>query len=384
MRGLRLNKLPGLLLLVAGGGSAWAGFPYSFPQPVTPIAHETLHVHNLFMVIALTLFFAVLALMLYSFWAHSKARGHKASTFVAPNSRKQWLWVLAPFAGLLILDYGIFGVPAYHAVLQYEDTKNNADLVVKVTGSQWLWEYEFPAEGVRFTSRLSTPREQIENAQAKEPNYLLEVDNPLVLPVGKKIRFITTSNDVIHSWWVPAFGVKRDAIPGFLREFWVKVDTAGTYRGQCSELCGKEHGYMPVVVHAVPEAEFQAWLAAKKAQASGGGAGAPVAQWNLEQALAQGEKVYTSTCVACHQPNGKGMPPAFPALDGSVIVNGPLDAHIKQVLFGKANTAMAAFGTSLSDADIAAVVTFERNHWGNKTGDVVQAEQVAKLKRAGQ
>ncbi|MBK6998536.1 MAG: cytochrome c oxidase subunit II [Rhodoferax sp.] len=385
MRGLSfLNKLPGLLLAVAGGGSAWAELPpYSFPQPVTPIAHETLHVHNLFMVIALSLFFAVLALMLYSFWAHSKARGHKASSFVAPTSRKQWLWVLTPFVGLLILDYGVFGIPAYHAVLQYEDTKNNADLVVKVTGSQWLWEYEFPAEGVRFTSRLSTPREQIENTQAKNPNYLLEVDNPLVLPVGKKVRFITTSNDVIHSWWVPAFGVKRDAIPGFLREFWVKVDTAGTYRGQCSELCGKEHGYMPVVVHAVPEAEFKTWLAAKKAQASGG-SGAPAAAWNMEQAMAQGEKVYASACAACHQPHGKGMPPAFPALDGSQIVNGPVDEHIKQVLFGKPNTAMAAFGASLSDADIAAVVTFERNHWGNKTGDVVQAEQVAKLKRVGQ
>lgn len=417
MRGLSfLNKLPGLLLAVAGGGSAWAELPpYSFPQPVTPIAHETLHVHNLFMVIALSLFFAVLALMLYSFWAHSKARGHKASTFVGPTSRKQWLWVLTPFVGLLILDYGVFGIPAYHAVLQYEDTKNNADLVVKVTGSQWLWEYEFPAEGVRFTSRLSTPREQIENAQAKNPNYLLEVDNPLVLPVGKKVRFITTSNDVIHSWWVPAFGVKRDAIPGFVREFWVKVDTAGTYRGQCSELCGKEHGYMPVVVHAVPEAEFKAWLAEKKAQASGssgtpaaagnmeptpaqgekvnvaekkaetsGSSDSPAVTWNLEQALVQGEKVYTSACASCHQPHGKGMPPTFPALDGSKIVNGPVDEHIKQVLFGKPNTAMAAFGASLSDADIAAVVTFERNHWGNKTGAVVQAEQVAKLKRAGQ
>jgi cytochrome c oxidase subunit 2 len=248
-----------------GSLGAWADYRFSFPTPVTPIAHETLHVHNLFMVIALTLFFGVLALMLYSFWKHRKSSGHKAAEFSAPKSRKQWFWVLVPFAGLLILDYGVFGIPAYHAVLMYEDTKTDADLVVKVTGNQWLWQYEFPAEGVKFSSRLSTPRDQISNIQPKGENYLLEVDNPLVLPVGKKIRFITTSNDVIHSWWVPAFGVKRDAVPGFLREFWAKVDTIGTYRGQCSELCGKEHAYMPIVVNVVSQADFDAWLKGWKA-----------------------------------------------------------------------------------------------------------------------
>ncbi len=263
-----MNGLTKRLLGVAAAlpcSASWAAYNWSFPQPVTPIAHETLHVHNLFMVIALTLFFGVLALMLYSFYTHRKARGAVAADFTAPRNRKQWMWVLAPFAGLLILDYGIFGIPAYHAVLNYEDTKNEAELVVKVTGSQWLWEYEFPSEGVKFYSRLSTPRDQIDNLQAKGEHYLLEVDHPLMLPVNKKIRFITTSNDVIHSWWVPAFGVKRDAVPGFLREFWAKVDTPGTYRGQCSELCGKEHGFMPVVVNVVPEAEFRSWLDSMKA-----------------------------------------------------------------------------------------------------------------------
>ena len=248
-----------------GSLGALADYRFSFPTPVTPIAHETLHVHNLFMVIALTLFFGVLALMLYSFWRHRKSAGHKAADFTGPKSRKQWFWVLVPFVGLLVLDYGVFGIPAYHAVLMYEDTKTDANLVVKVTGNQWLWQYEFPAEGVKFSSRLSTPREQIANMQPKGENYLLEVDNPLVLPVGKKIRFITTSNDVIHSWWVPAFGVKRDAVPGFLREFWAKVDTVGTYRGQCSELCGKEHAYMPIVVNVVPQGDFEAWLKSRKA-----------------------------------------------------------------------------------------------------------------------
>ena len=262
MQGLKKLVLGAIAAL--GSAVVWAGLQWNFPTPVTPIAHETLHVHNLFMAIALTLFFGVLALMLYSFWVHRKSRGHKAASFTGPESRKQWFFVLLPFVGLLILDYGVFGIPAYHAVLMSEDTNTDAELVVKVTGSQWLWQYEFPAEGVQFYSRLTTPREQILNEQPKGENYLLEVDNPLVLPVGKKVRFITTSNDVIHSWWVPAFGVKRDAVPGFLREFWAKIDTVGTYRGQCSELCGKEHGYMPIVVNVVPQAEFDAWLKSKK------------------------------------------------------------------------------------------------------------------------
>lgn len=259
--------IPFVTLLAAAGvpGAAFANYSYNFPEPVTPIARETLHVHNLFMVIILVIFFSVFAFMAYSFWAHRRSRGQVAAQFTGPLSRKQWIWVLVPFISLLVIDYGVFGIPAYHAVLNYEDTRNDADLVVKITGSQWLWLYEFPKEGVQFASRLSTPRGQIDNVEEKGEHYLLEVDHPLVLPVGKKVRFITTSNDVIHSWWVPAFGVKRDAVPGFLREFWVRVEKVGTYRGQCSELCGKEHGFMPIVVNVVPEAEFNAWLAAQKA-----------------------------------------------------------------------------------------------------------------------
>ena len=252
------------VLMALGSAAALASYAFNFPEPVTPIARETLHVHNLFMIIILVIFFTVLGIMLYSFRTHRKSVGHRAADFVAPRSRKQWLWVLFPFALLMFIDYVVFGIPAYHAIYMYEDTKTDAELVVKVTGSQWMWQYEFPAEGVLYTSRLITPREQIDNTVAKNPNYLLEVDNPLVLPVGKKIRFITTSNDVIHSWWVPAFGVKRDAVPGFLREFWATVEKTGTYRGQCSELCGKEHGFMPVVVNVVSQEEFAKWLAGKK------------------------------------------------------------------------------------------------------------------------
>ncbi len=252
---------------LCASGAAFADYSFNFPEPVTPIARETLHVHNLFMIIILVMFFAVLALMLYSFRAHRHSRGQAAAQFTAPRSRKQWVWVLAPFVLLLFIDYGVFGVPAYHAVLNYEDSKNDADLVVKITASQWLWIYEYPTEGISFTSRLATPRAQIDNVEEKGEHYLLEVDQPLVLPVGKKVRFITTSNDVIHSWWVPAFGVKRDAVPGFLREFWVRPEKTGTFRGQCSELCGKEHGFMPVVVNVVSEAEFKTWLDARKAAA---------------------------------------------------------------------------------------------------------------------
>jgi len=254
--------------LALGSAAALAGYAFNFPEPVTPIAHETLHMHNLVMIVILVLFFLTLGALIYSFRTHNKAAGFKAGKFTGPVGRKQWLWALSPFALLFFIDYVVFGIPALHAVILYEDTKTDAEMVVKVTGSQWMWQYDFPAEGVSYTSRLMTPRDQIDSGAPKGEHYLLEVDNPLVLPVGKKIRFITTSNDVIHSWWVPAFGVKRDAVPGFLREFWATVEKTGTYRGQCSELCGKEHGFMPVVVNVVTQEEFAKWLASKKPPAA--------------------------------------------------------------------------------------------------------------------
>ncbi|MEI8325351.1 MAG: cytochrome c oxidase subunit II [Betaproteobacteria bacterium] len=376
-----LNKFGLGLAAALGSAATLAGYSWNFPEPVTPIARETLHVHNLFMIVILVIFFAVLAIMLYSFWTHRKSRGQRAADFVGPKSGKQWFWVLLPFAGLLILDYGVFGIPAYHAVLSYEDTRTDADLVVRITGSQWLWQYEYPSEGIKFNSRLTTPRAQIDNLEPKGENYLLEVDNPLVLPAGKKIRFITTSNDVIHSWWVPAFGVKRDAVPGFLREFWATVDKPGIYRGQCSELCGKEHGFMPAVVQVVSQQEFKTWLASKKGVVAT--VGTPDAKpLTLDELKAKGEKVYAATCVACHQASGMGVPGAFPALNGSKVATGAADVHIKTVLNGRPGTAMVAFGKQLSDADIAAVVTYERNAWDNKVGDTVQALQVTALKAA--
>ena len=368
--------------------AAHAEIRWTFPEPATPLAADTLHVHNLFMTIAGTIFILVFVLILYSVFVHRKSRGHKAADFTAPRTAKQVVLTLLPFAGLLYIDYVVFGIPAYHAVLTYEDSKTNAEMVVKVTGSQWKWLYEYPAEDIKFVSLLSTPKEQIHNQAPKGEHYLLEVDNPLVLPVGKKIRFITTSTDVIHSWWVPAFGVKRDAVPGFLREFWATIEKPGIYRGQCAELCGKDHGFMPVVVQAVPQPEFDKWVAEKKAAVVAAAASADK-EWTRDELMAKGKEVYDKVCAACHQANGQGLPPAFPALAGSAIVKAPFvdkdghlikDGHLDRVLNGKAGTAMQAFRDSLSDAEVAAVVTYERNSFGNTAGDLVQPGLVKKMR----
>jgi cytochrome c oxidase subunit 2 len=368
----------------------WADWRMNFPEPATPLAADTLHVHNLFMLIISVLFVLVFAIMAYSMIKHRKSQGHQAATFTQPNNAKQWFWVLVPFGILLFIDYVIFGIPAYHAVLTYEDSKTDAQMVVKATGMQWRWQYEYPAEGIKFVSSTTTPKEQIENKATKGEHYLLEVDNPLVIPVGKKIRFITTSTDVIHSWWVPAFGVKRDAIPGFLREFWVKVEKPGIYRGQCAELCGKDHGFMPVVVHAVAQEEYDQWVSAQKTAMAAASDGAN-RTWTLAELMAKGKEVYDTNCVACHQANGEGVPGAFPAIAGAKIAKTAFvdaagrmvkDGHLDRVMHGKEGTAMQAFKETLSDADIAAVVTYERNAFGNTAGDMVQPSLVKDL-RAG-
>jgi len=367
---------------------ASADYSWNFPKPVTPIARDTLEIHNHFMIVITVLFLAVFGIMIYSMIKHRKSVGHRPAKFTGPTGTVQWLWTLVPFAILLFIDYILMGIPAYHAVLDMEDTKNKADMVLKVTGMQWKWQYEYPDNGVKYISTLSTPREQIANKDAKGEHYLLEVDNPVVLPVGKKVRVLLTSTDVIHTWWVPQFGVKRDAIPGFLRETWLKIEEPGVYRGQCAELCGKDHGFMPVVVHAVPEADYLAWVDKKKAEQTAASAGADKT-WSKDELIAAGKEVYAKNCAACHQPEGQGLPPVFPALAGSKIVNGPLlspegkllkDSHPDRVMNGKDGTAMQAFKTTLSDADLAAVITFERNSFGNTKGDLIQPAQIKSLR----
>lgn len=362
--------------------------PWTFPPPVTPVARDTLAIHNQFMIIITVLFVVVFAIMLYSMIRHRKAAGHAPARFSGPKGMVQWFWVMVPFAILLFIDFVLMGVPAFHAVIDMEDTKTKADMVVKVTGLQWKWQYEYPEAGIKYVSTMTTPPAQIAGHTDKGEHYLLEVDEPLVLPVGKKVRVLLTATDVIHTWWVPQFGVKRDAIPGFIRETWVKIETPGTYRGQCAELCGKGHGFMPVVVEALPEDRYEAWVAQKKLQLAQLAQAADRA-WSRDELIARGREVYAQQCAACHQPEGQGLPPAFPPLTGSAMVNGPLldadgkllpNSHVDRVLNGKPGTAMQAFKATLSDVDLAAVITFERNALGNARGDFIQPAQIKALR----
>lgn len=385
------KKLPSLIagiLLAAVPALSRAEYSFNLPEAVTPLARDTLRVHNEFMLIIIALFFAALGIMIYSLIKHRRSRGYKPAAFTGPATRAQWLWVIAPFVGLLIIDYVIIGIPAYHAAATMEDTRTDADMVLKVTASQWKWQYEYPEEGIKFVSMLATPKDQISNHAPKGENYLLEVDNPVVLPVGRKVRVLLMSTDVIHGWWVPVFGVKRDAVPGFLRETWIKIEKPGVYRGQCSQLCGREHAFMPIVVEAVSQDQYAEWVARKKGETAKVAAAAGKV-WTKDELMKQGRGVYDKICAACHQPNGKGIPGAFPALAGSKLVNGPFvdmngrlikDGHLDRVMNGKPGTAMQAFKNTLSDADIAAVATYERNSFGNNMDDTVQPALVKSLR----
>jgi cytochrome c oxidase subunit 2 len=369
--------------------AAHADLSWNFPKPVTPMAEDTLHVHNKFMVIIMVIFVVVLGIMIYSIINHRKSKGYQPANFTGPSTKAQVFWTLVPFAILLYIDFILMGIPAYHSVILMEDTKNGADMVLKVTGMQWRWQYEYmdgDAKGIKFVSNLKTPEAQIKNEAEKDKNYLLEVDNEVVLPVNKKVRILLTSNDVIHTWWVPQFGSARDAIPGFLRETWVKIEEPGIYRGQCKELCGKGHGFMPVVVKAVTEDEYKTWVSAKKTELEAASAGADK-EWSKDDLIAHGKEVYEKNCAVCHQANGEGMPPAFPALAGSKVINGPIfdkdgklmaDSHLDRVFNGK--NVMPAWKGVLNDVDIAAVVTFERNSFGNNMGDLLQPAQVKALR----
>ncbi len=387
---MQFLKKAGLgVLLAMLSMAAHAEFTWNFPTPATPMAMDTLHVHNKFMVIVMIIFLVVLGIMIYSIVNHRKSKGYKPATFTGPSTRSQVIWTLVPFAILLYIDFILMGIPAYHSVVMMEDTKTNADMVVKVTGSQWRWQYEYmsgDAQGIKFVSNLSTPQDQIDNKEPKGEHYLLEVDNHLVLPVGKKVRILLTSTDVIHNWWVPAFGSARDAIPGFLRETWVRVDVPGTYRGQCKELCGKGHGFMPVVVDAVPEDQYKVWVADQKVKLAAASAGADKV-WTKEDLIANGKNVYEKNCAVCHQITGTGLPPAFPSLAGSKVINGPIfdangkvlkDSHLDRVFNGK--NVMPAWKNTLNDTEIASVITYERNSFGNKMGDMVQPSQVKALR----
>jgi len=374
---LRTRLISGIALFL-GSTLAFAEYGLNFPKPVTSIGHELYDLHMLIMWICVVIGVVVFGAMFYSIVAHRKDRGHKAASW-HESTTVEIIWTAIPFLILVAM-----AIPATGTLIKMEDTKGDADLAIKITGYQWKWQYEYMDQGVSFFSNLSTPRDQIDQHKTKvarkdmNKEYLLEVDNPIVIPTGKKVRFLVTANDVLHAWWVPALGVKKDAIPGYINEMWARVDEPGIYRGQCAELCGKDHGFMPIVVKAVSDDEYTKWLSSKKAEmvASAADAGKT---WNKDELMKRGEKVYAQ-CAACHGATGAGVPGVFPGLKGSKIATGPVDGHINIVMKGKPGTAMQAYAGQLNDADIAAVITFERNAFGNNTGDVVQPSQI-KAKR---
>ncbi|MDY0014497.1 MAG: cytochrome c oxidase subunit II [Rhodocyclaceae bacterium] len=364
---------------VAWGVGAMAAPAFAVEQsrinlqaPVTRIAEQIYDMHTLMLVICLVIFLGVFGVMFWAVFHHRKSKGAVAAHF-HENTTVEILWTVVPVFILLGMAY-----PATKTVLAMKDT-SNPDITIKATGYQWKWGYDYikgEGEGIQFFSSLATPQNQIGGQAAKGDHYLLEVDKPLVVPVGKKIRILTTANDVIHSWWVPAFGVKQDAIPGFIRDTHFRADKEGVYRGNCAELCGKDHGFMPIEVHVVGADKYAAWVAGEQA-AKAATAEDPGKVWDLAALKERGARVFAANCVACHQADGKGLPGVFPPLDGSKVVQGPKADQIATVLNGRPGTAMAAFGKQLSDTDLAAVITYTRNAWGNATGEAIQPAEVA-------
>jgi cytochrome c oxidase subunit 2 len=339
----------------------------------TDVSHRVYGLHMFSLWVCVAIGVVVFGVMFYSIFAHRKSRGAVAAHF-HESTKLEIAWTILPFVILIFM-----AVPATKTLSDMYDTKDAA-LDVQITGYQWKWKYSYLKEGVEYFSILRTPRDEIDNLAPKGENYLLDVDEPLVIPAGKKIRFLVTAADVIHSWWMPDFAVKKDGIPGFINEAWTNVAEPGIYRGQCTELCGKEHGFMPIVVRVLPEGEFNTWLATRKEEAVK--ERALMAQsFTLDQTMERGKGVYEKICAACHQPNGEGIPGAFPSLKGSKIAMGPIEGHLNIVVHGKAGTAMAAFGAQLSEVDLAAVITYERNAWGNNVGDMLQPIDVANFKK---
>ena len=347
--------------------------------PVTKIAEDIYWLHNFMLVVCTLIFIVVFGAMFYSVYAHRKSKGHKPATF-HESTTVEIAWTVIP----MIIVIAMAGF-ATRTVLAMKDS-SNADITIKATGYQWKWGYDYmkgEGEGISFISSLSTPREQMDGetdaakqARAANVNYMLEVDNEVVVPVNKKIRVVLTAADVIHAWMIPSFGVKQDAVPGFIRDAHFKAEKIGTYRGQCAELCGKEHGFMPIVVRVVSDADYTKWVDGEKKRMLAK-QDDPNKQWTADELKARGEKVYASNCVACHQASGKGSPPAFPPLEGAKIVNGPKDNHIAILLNGRQGSAMASF-KQLSDVEIAAVMTYTRTAWGNQG----EAPAVADIKAA--
>lgn len=365
-------RVAGFISLMLSSGQLLADYQLDMRPGVTSFSQGAYEIHTMVMWISVAIAVVVFGAMTYAIIYHRKSKGHKASSF-DDNTTLEIVWTIIPF---IIL--GFMAVPATKVLLEMEDT-SNSDMSIKVTGYQWKWHYDYLGEDVSFFSNISTPDSlslaTSANVDITDETYLLDVDNRMVIPVNKKVRMLFTANDVIHSWWIPAFGVKKDTIPGFINESWIKTDKPGVYRGQCTELCGTNHGFMPIVVEVKSEKDYMAWLAGKKAEAAEAAASAEKT-WTMEEQMAHGEKVYATNCAACHQANGQGIPNVFPGLVGSPVAVGDIAKHIDVIINGVPGTAMQAFGGQLNDADIAALVTYERNAWGNDVGDMAQPSDI--------
>mgnify|MGYP003624546797 FL=1 len=339
---------------------------------VTDISADVYDLHMLMFIICVVIAVGVFGAMFYSILFHRKSRGAKPANF-HESVKVEIAWTVIPFVILIVM-----AVPAAKTLIAMEDA-SEPDVTVLVTGSQWKWHYKYMDNDVEFYSRLATQAGEISGKLDKGVNYLLEVDQPLVIPTDKRVRFLITSDDVIHSWWVPDFAIKQDANPGFINDAWTKVNEPGIYRGQCAELCGKDHGFMPVVVIAKEPAEYDKWIGERQAiQEKAKAEEQRLLAMNMskDELMSNGQKIYTANCAACHMPNGEGLPGVFPALKGSNIALNDMAAHIDIVLNGKSGTAMAAFAKQLSMSELAAVITFERNAWGNDTDELVQAKDI--------
>lgn len=368
---LNFNKVY-LLPLLLTPQLAFAEYGLNLPEGVTSISRDIYGLHMLIFWVCVGIGILVFGAMIWSMIFHRKSKGAVASNF-HESTKIELAWTIVPLIVLILM-----GIPATRVMIDLEKT-DEADMTVKITGYQWKWQYEYLDNDVSFFSNLSEKnRKEMDDPAAREnaEHYLLEVDKPLVLPVGKKIRFLMTSNDVIHSWWVRDFGVKQDANPGYINDAWATIEKPGTYRGQCTELCGKDHGFMPVVVIAKPQAEYDAWVVEQEAEQKAIAEAASGTK-TKEELMVQGQKIYSGNCAACHGATGGGVPGVFPAITGSAIVNNAdAAAHIDIVLNGKAGSAMQAFGKQLNDGDIASVLTYQRNALGNSTGDLIQPSDI--------
>ena len=347
-------------------------YQLNMTKGVTDISAGVYDMHMLMFLICVVIGAGVFIAMFISMYFHRKSRGVKPANF-HENVKVEIAWTVIPFIILVVM-----AVPAMNLLIDMEDA-SEPDVSILVTGSQWKWHYKYMDNDVEYYSKLATQADQISGKIPKGENYLLEVDRPLVIPTGQKVRFLITSDDVIHSWWVPDFGFKQDANPGFINDAWTNVNEPGVYRGQCAELCGKDHGFMPIVVIAKEPAEYAKWISEQEAvqqQAKAEEQRLLSMNMTMAESMELGENVYSANCAACHMPNGEGLPGVFPALKDSQIAVADQPKHIDILINGVTGSAMQSYAKQLTMSEIAAVVTYERNAWGNDTGDLVQAKDI--------